>query len=112
MTTLDRIKAHLTAGAYHPGSTFCRKDFETANGITVSIQQSATHYCSLKDYADFNYSRTLAPDVSENATVEMWCCPASDILEPYGDGDDPYAYVPLTVVAAYIDQLEGSTPCL
>lgn len=64
-----------------------RRRFVTRNGYRVSIQQSATHYCG----AD---------------SVEMWECKHHPMLEPYGDGTDPYARVPLRVVAAYIDWLE------
>lgn len=71
--------------------TCLRKHFVTANGIEVSIQQSGTHYCS-----------------NENE-VEMWSCPHSPLLMAYGDGNDaPYAYVPLEVVAGYIDALEST----
>lgn len=65
-----------------------RIPFVTRNGHTVSIQQSATHYCGAE-------------------TVEMWHCRHHAMLEPYGEGSsDPYAHVPLKVVAAYIDWLE------
>lgn len=65
-----------------------RIPFVTRNGYKASIQQSATHYCG------------------ENS-VEMWHCLHHEMLKPYGEGgSDPYAYVPLKVVAEYIDWLE------
>lgn len=105
MTTLERLKAWLADEAnIHIRTklpediadllngmpdTVLRKRFVTANGIEVSIQQSATHYCR-----------------NENE-VEMWCCPHREVLAPYGDGEDPYGHVPLEVVAQYIDELES-----
>lgn len=65
-----------------------RNKFVTRNGISVSIQQGASHYC-------------------DAGSVEMWCCPHHPILDAYGTGEDPYARVPLSVVAQYIDAIEG-----
>jgi len=108
--TLDRLKAWLadeanfarkfqlsdgrTPGLYNdmPYSGV-RKRFITRNGYSISIQQSGTHYCN-----------------NENE-VELWCCPPSPLLTLYGNGDDdPYAFVPLEVVAGYIDSLESLPP--
>jgi hypothetical protein len=75
------------------GYTVIRKRFITRNGYEISIQQSGTHYCR-----------------DENE-VELWYCPPSPLLLAYGGGDDdPYAYVPLEVVAGYIDSLESLPP--
>lgn len=108
--TLDRLKAWLADEANFlrektvldppPLSLYndldymvIRKRFVTRNGYSISIQQSATHYCS-----------------NENE-VELWHCPHSPLLALYGNGeDDPYAYVPLEVVAGYIDSLESLPP--
>lgn len=108
MNTLDRLKAWLAdEGEVIKRTTFrelnmiyndmnyscIRKRFVTRNGISISIQQSGTHYCK-----------------NENE-VEMWHCPHSPLLMAYGNGDDdPYAYVPLEVVAGYIDSLESLPP--
>lgn len=103
MNTLDRLKAWLAdEGEVIKRTTFrelnmlyscIRKHFVTRNGISISIQQSGTHYCK-----------------NENE-VEMWHCPHSPLLMAYGNGDDdPYAYVPLEVVAGYIDSLESLPP--
>ncbi len=68
-----------------------RRAFECADGTTVSIQQSASHYCT----KDAN-------------TFELWNCPRSELLAPYGEGVDPYAHVPFDVVVAYIDSHGGA----
>lgn len=108
--TLDRLKAWLADTANHAyfreysdgamngvitdGMRYScvRHLFVTRNGYEISIQQSGTHYCN-----------------NENE-VEMWHCPPSPLLINYGDGEDPYAYVPLEVVAGYIDSLESLPP--
>lgn len=102
MPTLERLRAWLAdesnwVSKRHDSilrtDTFdfsgVRKPFITTNGISISIQQSATHYCN-----------------NENE-VEMWHCPHSPLLMRYGDAQDPYAYVPLEVCAGYIDSLES-----
>ena len=72
-----------------PNRIILRSPFITNNGISVSIQQGATHYCT-------------------HDSVEMWNCPHHELLNPGGAGSDPYARVPLTVVAQYIDALEAT----
>jgi len=107
MSTLQRLKAWLADDANfrtrHLYDSYAsrslpvpfnrhmgvRRRFVTRNGIHISIQQSATHHCN-----------------TENE-VEMWHCPPSPLLAAYGDGPGPYAYVPLEVVAGYIDSLES-----
>jgi len=99
MTTLNRLKgwlgnpANIATQSRLPtsfyGELIRRKKFVTANGITISIQMSAAHNCKV------------------NESVEMWNCPPSPLLMAFGDGQDPYAYVPLDVVAGYIDSLES-----
>lgn len=74
------------------GYTGVRRPFVTRNGYSVSIQQSATHYCR------------------HDGQAELWNCPPSPLLASYGGGSDPYAYVPLEVVAGYIDSLESLPP--
>ena len=66
-----------------------RKSFVTTNGITLSIQMSGGHHCKVDE------------------SVEMWRCPPSPLLMAFGDGQDPYAFVPLDAVAGYIDSLES-----
>jgi hypothetical protein len=99
MTTLERLKDWLldTGNVVHQtklpdmfdAEFTLRKSFVTANGITLSIQMSGGHHCKVDE------------------SVEMWRCPPSPLLMLYGDGQDPYAFVPLDVVAGYIDSLES-----
>lgn len=105
--TLDRLKAWLAdEGNFardkaelvlpspnnHMEYFVVRKRFVTRNGYRISIQQSGTHYCGSKN------------------EVELWKCPHNPILMAYGDGETPYAYVPLEIVAGYIDSLESLPP--
>jgi len=99
MSTLERLKTWLDDPAnvidrhklsmHLPSEFALRKAFDTNNGISMSIQMSGGHHCTL------------------GATVELWHCPPSPLLMNYGDGQDPYAHVPLDVVAGYIDSLES-----
>jgi hypothetical protein len=93
MSTLERLNDWLKDSAYLAGVSTTlferRKAFRTTNGIYISIQMSRGHYCV----------------VGESA--ELWNCPPSPLLMSYGDGQDPYEYVPLDVVAGYIDSLES-----
>ena len=99
METLNRLKGWLgnRANIFHHAKLpdafnaefTLRKPFITRNGIAISIQMSGGHNCT------------------PNKSVEMWNCPPSPLLMAYGDGTDPYPYVPLEVVAGYIDSLES-----
>ena len=94
MATLNRLKGWLGNPANILDSNYLegfqrRKHFVTKNGIKLSIQMSLSHNCI------------------PNESVEMWQCPPSPLLMAYGDGTDPYPYVPLELVAAYIDSLES-----
>ena len=99
MSTLERLRCWLDNPANilgrdklptaFNGDFVRRTSFVTTNGITLSIQMSGGHHCKLDE------------------SVEMWHCPRSPLLMLYGDGQDPYAFVPLDVVAGYIDSLES-----
>lgn len=99
MATLERLKGWLGDKANYTqktkvaelfdGDFVLRKAFTTTNGIDISIQMSGGHHCKVGE------------------SVEMWNCPASPLLMAFGDGQDPYSYVPLDVVAGYIDSLES-----
>jgi hypothetical protein len=93
METLNRLKGWLGNPAnitdrFGTTGFLRRKRFVTKNGISISIQMSKAHHCT------------------PNESVEMWTCPPSPLLMAYGDGTEPYPYVPLEVVAGYIDSLE------
>jgi len=84
--TLNRIKAHLADPnnyAYGP----VRKPFVTSTGVDISIQQSDVHHC-------------------DSSSVEMGFTSSHALIEEYGDGA-VYNFVPLEVVAQYIDHLES-----
>jgi hypothetical protein len=99
METLNRLKGWLGNSANissrdrlptaFDGDFIRRKHFVTKNGIKMSIQMSRAHNCEM------------------HKSVELWQCPPSPLLMAYGDGQDPYPYVPLEVVAGYIDSLES-----
>lgn len=63
------------------------------DGTTASIQYGATHYCDGTD--------------DKPESVEMWRCPHHPALDPYGDGEYPYANVPIDVVGRYIEAHGG-----
>lgn len=67
--------------------TGVRNPFVLFNGMKVSIQQSAGHFC-------------------KEDTVEIWTCPPSPLLEAYWEESVPYACVPLTVVVDYLNEQE------
>ena len=99
--TLDRLKAWLAdeknqigdlKARMMLGDFIKRKPFITRNGYSISIQMSDLHNCVVGE------------------SVEMWMCPPSPLLAPYGSEEDPYSYVPLEVVAGYIDSLETLPP--
>lgn len=64
-----------------------RNHLTLTNKETLSIQQSSSHNC-------------------DKASVEMWFCPHHYILDPYGNGNDPYDNVPLSVVVEYLNLVE------
>jgi len=71
-----------------------RRSFVTKNGVKLSIQQGASHYCNKKQNQ-----------------YELGFVPFSKLLEPYGSEEDPiFGYVPEEVVIAYIDEIESINP--
>lgn len=75
---------HSTAFAYYG----VRKPFVLDTGKTISIQQSAVHYCS-KDSVEIRG-------------------PWHDVLGKKRSEHNIYGWVPIAVAAAYIDALESS----
>lgn len=57
-----------------------------ADGFTLSVQASATHYCSPRD------------NEGPYTSVEVWGCGCPEGWEDYGDGDDPYSQIPVQMV--------------
>lgn len=72
------------------GEFILREHIKLSTGVTISVQQSDSHYCS-------------------SNSVELYLCPHDNILNDYGDNNEqPYDYVPLAVLAAYINKLENN----
>lgn len=103
MSTADKLRAFLADPSFFVSGPYAayttRNGFDQivvryavvcVDGTTVSVQQGASHYCT----KDAN-------------TFELWNCPHSELLAPYGDGDVPYAHVPFATVVAYLDEHGG-----
>lgn len=59
------------------------------------MQASSTHYC------------TPRIDCGFYTHVEVWCCGEVEAWAEYGDGEDPYAYLPIELVVEEIDRRGG-----
>ena len=101
MTTLAKLQAHLATkhtqlipGYFHKELA----EFITcADGVTLSVQASETHYCEPRD------------NKGPYTEVEVWCirnCTAPVTQFEYEE-DEPSGYVPIEKVAAFIDQHGG-----
>jgi hypothetical protein len=106
MNTLERLQAHLMAqpvSTYQGagGMTYTYKDcapyIECADGSTMSAQARESAYCTPRD----NYG--------PYTSVEVWCCGYVKAFDDagYGDGEYPYAYVPIELVVAEINARGG-----
>lgn len=98
MTTLEKLQAHLATKRYtHHG--FDYKDnaplLECSDGFSMSVQASWAHYCA------------PCNNVGPYTHVETWLCGTVPEWSEYGDGEDPYARVPVELVAQVIDQHGG-----
>lgn len=99
MNTLQRLQAHLAAPCVTTRSgTVYKPVLEAvlcADGSTMSVQASETHYSS---------PRTNEGPYTE---VEVWCCGVIPAWDSWGDGDEPYAYLPIDLVVQEIDRRGG-----
>lgn len=99
MKTLDQLQLILNAPEVEYRSDCFFKDLapivECADGYSLSVQASEYHYCTPR--------RNSGPYTH----VEVWHCGSPEILDEYGNGDDPYAYVPIEIVAELIDNHGG-----
>ena len=77
-----------------------RQRFKCLDGTTLSIQASECHYCDPR-----------STNAEKYTTVEVWCINKdSDVSNsnvpeswnPYGDGSDPWAYIPIELVEEFI----------
>ena len=104
MTTLELLCEHLASspithregyGAFKYSIKAIAPKVHCADGSTMSVQASNTHYCT--------------PQNNEGpyTHVEVWLCGSPEAWAEYGGGDEPYAYIPVELVAAEIDRRGG-----
>jgi len=84
-----------------------RKQLVCNDGTTLSVQASDTHWCSpRRSYVDY-YTDDI--EYFDYSSVEVWCVSTDvpDSWSDYGDDDNPYAYIPVTLVEKFIDSHGG-----
>lgn len=100
MNTLEKLQLHLISPAVHKLSPeYFHKDnctpVQCADGSTMSVQASENHYST---------PRTNFGPYTE---VEVWHCGEVPAWAEYGDGEEPYAYLPIELVVEKIDRRGG-----
>ncbi len=100
MTTLEKLQMHLISPAIHqhlPGHFHkeVAASVRCADGTTMSVQASEHAYCS---------PRT---NFGPYTQVEVWRCGEVPAWAEYGDGEEPYAYLPIELVVEEIDRRGG-----
>ena len=100
MTTLEKLQMHLVSPTIHQlPSGYCYKEValpvRCTDGTTMSVQASENHYCCPWD--------NLGPYTE----VEVWHCGEVPAWAEYGDGEQPYAYLPIELVVEEIDRRGG-----
>lgn len=105
MSTLAKLQAMLMQPAVEITPAFSFKNVlpprVCADGTTLSVQASKTHYCSPRD------------DIGPYTEVEVWnirCDNEVEVLEFEYNGEEPSAYVDINAVVAYIDRHGGLAP--
>ena len=68
---------------------------QCSDGFSMSVQASENHYC--------------APRTNQGpyTKVEVWLCGDVPEWSEYGSGENPYAFVPIELVAQVIDEHGG-----
>ena len=66
-----------------------------ADGTSMSVQASEDHYSTPRE------------NEGPYTAVEVWHCGSPDLFNDYGDGEYPYAYVPIELVVQEIDRRGG-----
>lgn len=102
MTTLNKLNAHLATPVNELTKGYSHKPLaehlQCADGTTLSVQASETHYCTPRD------------NFGPYTEVEVWCVTGAGpdgVTEfDYSDGD-PSGYVPIEQVALLIDNHGG-----
>jgi len=100
MTTFEKLQQHLAAPTIHQvHGTFEHKEnavpVQCADGTTMSVQASENHYSKPREnHGPYTY-------------VEVWRCGEVPAWAEYGDGEEPYAYLPIELVVEEIDRRGG-----
>lgn len=86
-----------------------REQMVLNDGTTLSVQASSGHYCTpRKSYTDPWVSDEV--EYFDYSHVEVWCvsCDVPESWLEYGDQEDnPYAYIPVSMVKEFIEQHGG-----
>lgn len=94
--TLDSVERGFSMFADKPPYCGVRHKMLTHDGSSWSIQYSASHYCSGTQ--------------DEPLSFEVWQCPKHPLLGQYGDGSDPYAFVPIETLCRVLTNHGGLLP--
>ncbi len=100
MTTLEQLQAHLATGEIIPVTDVYSvkmpvNPVRCKDGTTMSVQASGNAYCTPRN------------NVGPYTHVEVWRCGSPEAWSEYGDGEYPYAYIPIEMVVAEIDRRGG-----
>ena len=100
MNTLEKLQQHLAAPVIHQteGGYEYKEvavPVKCADGTTMSVQASEHHYSEPRE------------NQGPYTQVEVWYCGEVAAWAYYGDGEDPYAYLPIELVVEEIDRRGG-----
>ena len=99
MNTIEKLQERLSSEIeeYRPGAfhKHLADLVNCADGSTMSVQASECHYCQPRS------------NTGPYTHVEVWRCGSPEAWSEYGDGGDPYAYLPIEMVAQEIDRRGG-----
>lgn len=100
MNTLEKLQLHLSAPEIAMGGTdYFHKPLADlvvcADDSVMSVQASQYHYSEPRE------------NTGPYTHVEVWRCGSPEAWAEYGDGEEPYAYIPIELVAEEIDRRGG-----
>ena len=99
MNTLQKLQEHLNFPPVEIMPGYSHKEpaphITCADGTTMSVQASEFHYSTPRE------------NVGPYTAVEVYFCGIVEAWSEYGDGDQPYAYLPIELVADEIDRRGG-----